>query len=219
MVSRRQSVMVHGSVPQRGGNRQYRVDLTNGRAELLPTSGIIVHSRLAPDGRGILAGAYGLRVARFEQPRGHDTQGAETTFATSVRRCRPTGSRSRIGSIAPGHRRSPTSPSRTEPARVNVSSAHASTQGAHSPMNMLTWTPDQRHLIFADSEGTLWRVPVTGGGREPLGVSATSKSARNERAAGRPRTLFHRVGGIDSCGTLGIGGLPASRIRRASSGQ
>ena len=39
------SVMVHGSVPQRGGNRQYRVDLATGRAELLPTSGVTVHSR------------------------------------------------------------------------------------------------------------------------------------------------------------------------------
>ena len=56
-----QSVMVHGSVPQRGGSRQYRVDLASGRADLLPTNGIFVHSRLAPDGSGILAGPYGLR--------------------------------------------------------------------------------------------------------------------------------------------------------------
>ena len=38
-------------------------------------------------------------------------------------------------------------------------------------MNMLTWTPDQQHLIFADPSGTLWRVPISGGAREPLGVS------------------------------------------------
>ena len=63
--------MVHGSVPQRGGNRQYRVDLTSGRAELLPTNGIFVHSRLAPDGDGILAGPYGLQW--------HDLKSREVT--------------------------------------------------------------------------------------------------------------------------------------------
>jgi len=47
--------------------------------------------------------------------------------------------------------------------------------GVYRPMNVLTWTPDQRHLVFADAEGALWRVPVNGGGREPLGVSLSRR--------------------------------------------
>ena len=47
--------------------------------------------------------------------------------------------------------------------------------GTSSPMNVLTWMPDRRHLVFADPGGTLWRVPVNGGERERLGVSAPSR--------------------------------------------
>jgi Tol biopolymer transport system component len=36
---------------------------------------------------------------------------------------------------------------------------------------VLTWTPDQRYLVFADDAGTLWRVPVNGGEPERIGVS------------------------------------------------
>ena len=42
-------------------------------------------------------------------------------------------------------------------------------------MNVLTWTPDQRHLLFAHPGGTIWRVPVNGGAREPLGVSLSPR--------------------------------------------
>jgi hypothetical protein len=44
-----------------------------------------------------------------------------------------------------------------------------------APLNVLTWTPDQRHLVFADPTGTLWRVPAGGGAREPLNVSVRSR--------------------------------------------
>ena len=76
-------------------------------------------------------------------------------------------------------------------------------------MNVLTWTPDQRHLLFADAEGTLWRVPVNGGAREPLGVSAPPQiQGLNVQPDGRG-LYFTASGGVESCGTLGAGELPA----------
>ena len=165
-----QSVMVHGSVPQRGGNRQYRVDLTNGRAELLPTSGIFVHSRMTPDGLAILAGPYGLQW--------HDLNSREVTtlqerdasyFSPTVS---PDGKQIAYWQFRRG---------KAAVSNITVADRTGADPrvvcacefpGTSSPMNALTWTPDQRHLLFADAEGTLWRVPVNGGSREPLGVSA-----------------------------------------------
>jgi Tol biopolymer transport system component len=164
------SVMVHGSVPQRGGNRQYRVDLTSGRSELLPTNGISVHSRLAPDGHAILAGVNGLQW--------HDLRSREVT-TLKPREANPflSPTISPDGQqIAYWQRR----PGKPATANISIASRTGTDErfvcvcdfpGTYSPMNMLAWTPDQRHLVFGDANGTLWRVPVSGGARESLGVT------------------------------------------------
>lgn len=165
------SVMVHGTVPQRGGNRQYRVDVISGRAELLPTSEVTVHSDFAPDGRAMLAGVRGLRW--------HDVNSREVTVVKQPEpeagfyspTISPDGSQ-----IAYWRFRSRT----PRISNIVVANRNGADErivcacefpGGNSPMNVLTWTPDQRHLVFADPQGTLWRVPVNGGAREPLGVS------------------------------------------------
>ena len=167
-----QSVMVHGSVPQRGGNRQYRVDLTSGRAELLPTSGVItVHSRLAPDGHAILTGVNGLQWHDLNSRQVTTLKQREGDIAYLSPTISPDGKQIAYWQFRPG-----------KPATSNITVAdRAGTDerivcacefpGTYSPLNMLTWTPDHRHLLFADPTGTLWRVPVSGGAREPLGVS------------------------------------------------
>ena len=165
------SVMVHGGVPQRGGNRQYRVDLTTGRAELLPATGISVHSRLAPDGQGVLAGAYGLRW--------HDLASREVTMISQAEpdvvylspTISPDGKRIAYWQFRSGK---PGMSNITVADRYGMNARIVCTcefPGTYSPLNVLTWTPDQRHLVFADAEGALWRVPVNGGARESLGVS------------------------------------------------
>ena len=166
-----QSVMVHGAVPQQGGNRQYRVDLRTGQAEPLPTSGISVHSRLASDGRGILAAVDGLRW--------HDVNSREIT---TLKEREP-----EIALLSPtispdGKQIAYWQFRRGKPGMSNVTVADRTGAdariicacefpGTYSPYNVLTWMPDQRHLVYGDAEGTLWRVPVNGGAREPMGVS------------------------------------------------
>jgi Tol biopolymer transport system component len=166
-----QSVMVHGRVPQQGGNRQYRVDLESGRAELLPASGISVHSRLAPDGSAILASANGLRwhdlTTREVTPVGEAEPGVRYLSPTIS----PDGMRIAYWRFREGR------PGMSSIMVADRTGAAAHTvctcefPGTYSPLNVLTWMPDQRSLVFADAGGTLWRVPVDGGTREPLGVS------------------------------------------------
>jgi Tol biopolymer transport system component len=162
------SVMVHGSAPQRGGNRQYRVDLTTGRAELMSTKGVTIHSRLSPDGRAILHGPNPLRwqdvtsqqvVTLKEEP------GVGYLSPTVS----PDGNQ-----IAYWQRSQAAGISNIVVAKRDGTDARAvcaCDSGTSAPYNVLTWMPDQRHLVFADGGGVLWRVAVNGGKPEELGVS------------------------------------------------
>jgi Tol biopolymer transport system component len=166
-----QSVMVHGSVPQQGGNRQYRVDLGSGRSELLPTGGIGVHSRLSPDGSAILAGVNGLRWHDLKTGEVTPVGEAEPEVAILSPTISPDGTQIAYWRFRGGR---PGISSITVADRTGAAARTACTcefPGTYSPLNVLTWMPDQRHLLFADAVGTLWRVPVDGGTREPLGVS------------------------------------------------
>jgi len=166
-----QSVLVHGRAPQRGGNRQYRVDLASGRADLLPTSGVTVHSRMAPDGHAILAAVNGLQWHDLKSRELTTLKPREADIVYLSPTISPDGRQIAYWQYRPG-----------KPATSNIVIADSTGTGerivcacefpgGYSPMNMLTWTPDQRHLVFADPKGTLWRVAVGGGAREPLGVS------------------------------------------------
>ncbi|MGH9238108.1 MAG: hypothetical protein ACRD3G_08720 [Vicinamibacterales bacterium] len=166
-----QSVMVHGAVPQRGGNRQYRVELTSGRAELLPTNGVAVHSALSPAGETIFASVNGLR--RYDLKSGEATtiKAPEKDTAVLSPKVAPDGKRIAYWNL----RRGTPDVSRIEVSRIDGSDARVVCDcpfpGTYSPMNVLTWMPDQRHLVYADQVGTLWRVPTDGGKPEALGVS------------------------------------------------
>jgi Tol biopolymer transport system component len=165
------SVMVHGMVPQRGGNRQYRVDLATGRAELLPTSGVFVHSDLAPDGRGILAAVNGLRWHDLDSREVTTLKEREPEIGNYSPTISPDGTQIAYWQFRDG---TPGISSITVANRNGTDARIVCTcefPGVSRPMNVLTWTPNQQHLLFADPDGTLWRVSVTGGAREPLGVS------------------------------------------------
>jgi Tol biopolymer transport system component len=165
------SLMVHGRVPQQGGNHQYRVDLTTGRAEAMRTDGITLQSRLAPDGKSIIAGSNnGLQW--------HDLTTQDVTPVTTGPDTRALGI-----TISPDGKLIAYWQWREGKAGVsNIVVAERDGRntrvlcrcefpGAYFPLNALTWMPDQRHIVFADSSGTLWRVPVAGGEREQIGVS------------------------------------------------
>jgi len=166
-----QSVLVHGGVPQRGGNRQYRVDLATGRATLLPTTGVHVHSRMTPDARAILVGPYALAW--------HDLATREVTtlkqevagtqyFSPTVS---PDGNKVSYWQFRAGK------PGASQIVVVSRTGADARVvcecefAGSYNPSNVVAWMPDQQHLVFSDAKGTLWRIPVAGGAREPLGVT------------------------------------------------
>ena len=163
------SVLVNGSVPQQGGNHQYRVDLTTGRAEAVSVKAISVHSRLSPEGKAIVQGGDRLQW--------HDLVSRDVTVIKAepkVAYFSPTFSpdgkqiaywqwragASGVSNIVVAQS------SGSEPQVVCA----CKLAGGNSPHNVLTWTPDQRHLLYADN-GTLWRVPVTGGEPERMGVS------------------------------------------------
>jgi Tol biopolymer transport system component len=165
------SVMVHGAVPQRGGNRQYRVDLTTGRAELMNTKNISVHSRLSPDGLAILQGVGPLRWHDLETQEVTTVGQAEPDVVYLSPTISPDGKQIAYWQFRSGNpgisRITVASRNGTDPRVVCT----CEFPGTYSPLNVLTWTPDQRHLVFADAGGALWRVPIDGGPREPLGVS------------------------------------------------
>lgn len=161
--------MVHGSAPQRNGNRQYRVDLTSGRAELLPTSGVSAHSALSPDGQGILVGVGGLKWHDLKSGEITTPRPPENNVAFLSPKVSPDSKRIAYWNARAG------ATSVIEIASVTGSDVRVVCEcpypGTYSPLNVLAWMPDQRHLVYADPVGTLWRVPTDGGAREPLGVS------------------------------------------------
>jgi Tol biopolymer transport system component len=168
------AVMVHGSVPQRRGNRQYRVDLATGRAELMSTNGVTVHSRLSPDGQEILQGVHPLRWHDVKSG-GSVTVMEEPGIVYLSPTISPDGQR-----IAYWQRSEKTRLSNIVVASRTGTDARVVCQcefpGTFQPQNVLTWTPDQRHLIHVDADGALWRVPVSGGDRERLGASMRGRT-------------------------------------------
>jgi hypothetical protein len=169
-----------------------------------------VHSRLAPDGQSILHGAYQLEW--------HDLNSREV----KVIKQEPT-----IGYLSPT-----ISPDGKQIAYwqwrdgtsgvSNIVVANGSGSDARVvcrcdrkrnwPDNVLTWTPDQRYLVFADDAGTLWRVPVNGGEPERIGVSMDGSIQGPQVQPDGRGLLLHDAERLESCRTVGSGELPAGSI-------
>lgn len=172
----------------------YRVDLANGNYErLLHRRDPIQGYKLSPDGKAIYYSDW-TSLFRFDIATHSETVlrtgGVINTLAVS-----PDGKRlAYLVSVQPAD---------TEAYLAVMPSTGGeereifrATPWGGRRYNSLTWTPDQRSLMFVRSEGgvlgptVLWRVPVTGGPPEPTGIAVRSGGLESPQIHPDGRRIF-----------------------------
>jgi Tol biopolymer transport system component len=169
------SVVVVGWVSARPGFAYFRVDLESGKTELLHRPQVPLNKLndggmmdLSPDGRSIYYLSGGLR--RFDMDTGKDQE--VRTMSMRDFALAPDGKRiayARGGAVYVA--------SLADGAPRMLFRSDDKTRAATE--NTLAWTPDQQYLLFAQSEvagqpsspQALWRVPITGGEPQKLGIT------------------------------------------------
>ena len=164
--------------PQRPGVGFYRVDLASGNTEMLHYANQkgFLGFALSPDGKTIFYNT--TRLMRFDLDSRRETElkadnhgfvsltvspdGKQLVYLVSVR---PVASYLAMMPSAGGESR-------------EVFRGSPWMDG--SRFNTLAWTPDQRYLLFVrgvagDGPNVLWRVPVTGGQPEQMGLSVMGR--------------------------------------------
>jgi Tol biopolymer transport system component len=168
------SVLVESGDAQGVGFGFYRLTLDTGNTELLAHLPRVVTSYdVSPDGRTIFY-AVGGQLLRFDIDSHHETElrnRAVDVFQTGWEvvslAVSPDGMQlamTLIGGVVE------VMPATGGPSREIFRPA-APEVGTGSLRQALTWTPDQRFLLWVRGDGTFWKVPAPGGEADKVGIS------------------------------------------------
>lgn len=177
------SVLVAAREPQRAVISFYRVELTTGKAELLwrPDKGLQGYA-LSPDGKAIFgsegtdtAPAITTRLVRFDLESHAETELRKGEWFIELAVSPDSKQLAYLVSVRPG--------AASYLAVIPAIGGQPREVFRGTPWidgsrySALSWTPDSRNLVFARGSAgagapwTLWRVPITGGDPQPLGIS------------------------------------------------
>ena len=173
------SLLMFSRVPQGPGPNFYRVDATTGNAELLHRTGHTLDGySLSPEGRTLfyteqIADSNNTRLMSFDVETRRETElkSGEHFMAVAVS---PDGKQVAYLVQTPG----PASYLAVMPAGGGASrEVYRGSPRVDGSRYRLAWTPDQRYLLFVrgsvsgNGPDVLWRIPVSGGSAEPMGLS------------------------------------------------
>jgi len=193
------SVLVISRVPPGPGLNFYRIDVASGDAErLLRTDHNVLGYKLAPDGKSLfftegIADSEKTRLVRFdiEARRETELKTSEQFMSLAVS---PDGKQLAYLVQTPG----PASYLAVMPAEGGPSREvfRGSPWLDGSRFNTLAWTPNQRYLLFVrgsagdNAPNVLWRVPVSGGPAEQMGLSMAARIKSPQIHPDGKRILF-----------------------------
>jgi Tol biopolymer transport system component len=206
------SVLVASYEQQRPFIGFYRVDVADGKAELLhhtksPVGPGVGQFDLSPDGKSIfyidMEDPFILQLMRFDLDRQRESELTRGSVFTSLA-ISPDGTEVVYGKRDSGFK--------STVFEVTPVAGGAARQLHRVPMDIdyatLAWSPDQRYLIFAQPDGrelspqSLWKVPVAGGQPEKMGVSASQIFAAQMRPDGRQIAFTSRENTVQAIWAL-----------------
>jgi Tol biopolymer transport system component len=202
------SVLVEGWVAQTPALGYYRVDLTTGKTELLlRPSKSSAHLDLSPDGRFIWDSLYTLRCFDIKSRQQVDISKLLSSFPNISKAHRgqfalsPDGKQIAVAYPIDGTLNGPDD---VYIVPITGGKARLVSKMRNGPDNesgnTLAWTPDQRFLVYAqrDKDGTrtsLWRVPVTGGAPQRVGVSTSGRFKTPRVQPGGRKIVYETIEG------------------------